>query len=183
MPFCPSCRDEFEDWVEICPDCNVDLVDELPSPTPKQPRYINEDLVTIAAFPYPGTAYIMSSKLEAAGIPSFVADARIVNINWMLYGAVGGVKLQVKESDAAEAIEILGLGNATNEGAISTGETCPKCGSEAIYYETFHARPMFIVWLLSYLALGSGSYGGFMLPFLKRKWKCRACGFQWKKRN
>jgi hypothetical protein len=36
MPFCPNCRDEFEDWVEICPDCRVALVDELP-PLPKTP--------------------------------------------------------------------------------------------------------------------------------------------------
>ena len=30
MPYCPKCRDEFEDWVKVCPDCNVTLVDELP---------------------------------------------------------------------------------------------------------------------------------------------------------
>jgi len=36
MPFCPNCRDEFEDWVEICPDCRVALVDE-PAPLPKTP--------------------------------------------------------------------------------------------------------------------------------------------------
>lgn len=36
MPFCPNCRDEFEDWVETCPDCKVSLVDEQP-PKPKTP--------------------------------------------------------------------------------------------------------------------------------------------------
>ena len=32
MPYCPKCRDEFQDWVEACPDCRVPLVDELPLP-------------------------------------------------------------------------------------------------------------------------------------------------------
>ena len=36
MPFCPNCRDEFEDWVKLCPDCHIALVNELP-PLPKTP--------------------------------------------------------------------------------------------------------------------------------------------------
>ena len=30
MPYCPQCRDEFQDWVETCPDCKVPLVNTLP---------------------------------------------------------------------------------------------------------------------------------------------------------
>ncbi|MDD5703251.1 MAG: hypothetical protein PHU23_14535 [Dehalococcoidales bacterium] len=31
MPYCPKCRDEFQDWVKVCPGCQVALVDELPA--------------------------------------------------------------------------------------------------------------------------------------------------------
>ena len=34
--FCPNCRDEFQDWVKMCPDCHVNLVDNLP-PSSKPP--------------------------------------------------------------------------------------------------------------------------------------------------
>jgi len=30
MPYCPQCRDEFQDWVKVCPDCKVALVEQLP---------------------------------------------------------------------------------------------------------------------------------------------------------
>ena len=180
MPFCPNCRDEFQDWVKVCPDCKVDLVEQLPSPPDtEKPYYIQTNLVTIASFPYPGEAYIMSSKLEAAGIWSFVADARIVNLNWMLCGAIGGVKLQVRENDAKEALEIL-QPKSESEIILCDEDRCPKCRSENIHYETFSLRPMYIVWLISYLFLGNGSYGGFILPFIKRKWRCGTCGYQWR---
>ena len=38
MPYCPQCRDEFQDWVKDCPDCNVALVKTLPSPPTKYKR-------------------------------------------------------------------------------------------------------------------------------------------------
>jgi hypothetical protein len=30
MPYCPKCKDGFQDWVKECPDCHVELVNELP---------------------------------------------------------------------------------------------------------------------------------------------------------
>jgi hypothetical protein len=39
MPFCPKCRDEFQDWVEVCPDCKSKLVDKLsPKKKPAKKR-------------------------------------------------------------------------------------------------------------------------------------------------
>jgi len=31
VPYCPKCREEFQDWVKVCPDCGVALVDKLPA--------------------------------------------------------------------------------------------------------------------------------------------------------
>jgi len=30
MPFCPNCRFEYKEGIEVCPDCGTDLVEELP---------------------------------------------------------------------------------------------------------------------------------------------------------
>jgi hypothetical protein len=185
MPFCPKCRDEFQDWVKVCPDCGVGLVDKL-QPIPKSVAsgeipVVPEKLVTIASFSHPEEAYIVSTKLESEGIRSFVADAHTVTANWLYSNAIGGVKVQVRESDAAEAARILRLAKQDIHAAISTGETCPKCNSADIHYETFSLRPVFVSWLLSFLTFGPE--GAFIFPFLRRKWKCRTCGHQWRNRS
>ena len=46
MPYCTKCHDEFQDWVKVCPDCNVALVDKLPNPPKRKKR--NESLIHIA---------------------------------------------------------------------------------------------------------------------------------------
>ena len=65
-------------------------------------------LVTVATFPFAPQAYFAKTLLDSADIECFVLDD---NVNRM-FGAVltpafGGVKLQVREEDAAEAEEIL----------------------------------------------------------------------------
>ena len=66
MPFCPKCRDEFEDWVEECPDCRVRLVDVLPEPSPElEVKVSSEPLVTVATFSYPLEAHLHRAKLES----------------------------------------------------------------------------------------------------------------------
>ena len=70
MPFCPKCRDEFQDWVEVCPDCGVALVDELPAP-PKPPKKegFDDRIMRIATAPNEAVAHIWAGILEEEGIP------------------------------------------------------------------------------------------------------------------
>lgn len=63
-----------------------------------------EKLVTIASHLPLTTAHLMSANLEAYGIWSFVA-----NENSAFAFASGGIKLQVRESDAEEARGILDM--------------------------------------------------------------------------
>ncbi|MDM8001207.1 MAG: DUF2007 domain-containing protein [Dehalococcoidia bacterium] len=185
MPFCPKCRDEFQDWVKTCPDCQVGLVEELPPPPPPQdnPRRVfaraepsANDLVTIATFSHPTEAYVPKSRLEAEGIPSFVADARTIDTYWLYSNAIGGAKLQVRQEDAEKALEILSLraeptiSMEEEFGKAREDEKCPNCGSLNIHYRRFDARWVFLSWLLL----------RFPLPFMKRKWECRDCGHTWR---
>jgi len=68
---------------------------------------MSQRLVTIATFSFPQEAYIFKTKLESQGIQSYVADEYIVTMMWLYSLAVGGVKLKVRASDEAKAIEII----------------------------------------------------------------------------
>jgi hypothetical protein len=64
-------------------------------------------LITIANFPYPIDANLAKSRLEAEGIDCVLTNEHIAGMNWYWPLAIGGVGLQVAESDAERAVEIL----------------------------------------------------------------------------
>ena len=70
MPFCPQCRDEFEDEVEVCPDCGATLVPELPRKTiPSAVNKLrNETLVYAATAPNELVGGFWRGILEDNGI-------------------------------------------------------------------------------------------------------------------
>jgi hypothetical protein len=171
MKFCPNCRGEFQDRAKVCHVCHVPLADSLPavqsSAAIAMPAYdhIRDGIVTIALFSFPQVARIYSAKLESEGISCFVADEYIVTMNWAYSNAIGWVRLQVLESDVAEARSALGWDPAVED----TREVCPQCGSSDTHDVIYPIN--FLLWLL----LG--------MLFLKRKLTCTVCGFQWKTRS
>ena len=102
MRYCPACRAEYAPGAERCHDCEVDLVDVLidDREAPKG-RF-----VTIAAYDTPVKASILASRLEAEGIECFLEDAETIAIHGLLAPAIGGVKVQVRESEAPRAAAI-----------------------------------------------------------------------------
>ncbi len=104
MPYCPECRDEFEDWVKECPDCKVKLVDELP-PLPEE-KMREGPLVHIATAPNEIEARLWKGILEDNGINSMIKVAESLN----LYLSPLALKhrLYVLEEDEEKAREILG---------------------------------------------------------------------------
>ena len=76
MPFCPRCRQEFQEWVEACPDCHVALLAALPiapgptsrrKPTGKSAR-ANDPLVLVATASNEPEARMWAEVLENNGI-------------------------------------------------------------------------------------------------------------------
>lgn len=65
--------------------------------------------VTVARSLIPADLYVLRARLEGDGIPSFVVDDNIVRMNSLWSVAVGGARLLVPQSLAAEAREIIGL--------------------------------------------------------------------------
>ena len=66
--YCPECRSEFRDEIEVCPDCEIALVAELPP----EPEFSEEDLVLIRETADVAVLPVIKSLLRAAEIPFFV---------------------------------------------------------------------------------------------------------------
>jgi hypothetical protein len=62
---------------------------------------------TVLTVSYPSEVAIIRGRLESEGIECFVQDELTVQVNPFYSNAVGGVKLQVRESDVPQAFEIL----------------------------------------------------------------------------
>ena len=139
-------------------------------------------LVTIRHFSYgsdpASKAELARIKLEANGIRGFLAGKNFVSMYWLLSCADRGVKLQVRESDAEKALEILGTDthiglNETEDNDMKPepiNPSCPNCGSNSIEYEGF-SRKLFYLGIL---------FLKFPIPFMRKKYKCNSCGEIWK---
>ena len=99
MLYCPNCRDQFEDWVKKCPDCQIKLVDRLPE-TKKE----NAPLVNLTTAPNEGIAVMWSDILKDNGVRSLIKNAAM-NIYVQTYGSP--YELYVLEPDIEKAKKIL----------------------------------------------------------------------------
>jgi transposase-like protein len=126
-----------------------------------------ENLVAVRTFLWVTEAEVAACTLRAHGIEPLVTDKGL--LSWCPYFslAVGGFRLKVKESDAANARQILRL--VCGEDVAD----CPNCGSTDVSTGWRSGRGMFIlsVW--------------FLVPHqpLKRAWSCESCGCKWKSRS
>jgi hypothetical protein len=192
VPFCPRCGSEYEAGVERCCDCNEVLVAHMPPENSdaagRHGDFMNGDeihggeqeipdrLIQIAVFNYPIEAHLCKTRLESEGIECFIAHEHFGNVH-LFPDESGAVRLQVRESDAAGAMQILeqeppvdteSAGNTGKEDMY--GPQCPRCGSPDV---SSRKRSPALV-LLSIPLLG------IPLLFVKTKWDCRGCWHTWK---
>jgi len=140
---------------------------------------MTDKLITIANFIEPFQANLARVKLESEGIKCFLGGENFVATYWLLSNADRGIKLQVRESDAKRALEILSSEEETGvqeTSAVSVpfeaaDPRCPKCSSENIEYERFSRKAFFLGIL----------FLRFPIAVPKRSNKCRDCGHVWKK--
>jgi hypothetical protein len=79
---------------------------------------MNDDLRTVATFATfatPSDAAIARNTLEAAGIRAAIADELTLTADPFLSGAVGFIKIQVREADLERAAEVLAEHGAPND--------------------------------------------------------------------
>jgi hypothetical protein len=125
MPFCPKCRDEFQDWAKTCPDCRVALVAELPpepEPTPKpghawtqtRSTKAKDELVILASASSDPEAKMWAGILEENGIQCMVKPYAPGGYNSAshtpfrtIWSTMVSFDVYVMESDVERAREIL----------------------------------------------------------------------------
>lgn len=65
MPYCPTCRTEYQSGIRRCVDCDAELVDALPEEEEQAP---DTGLVQLAVFPNAAEARLIQELLENNGI-------------------------------------------------------------------------------------------------------------------
>lgn len=65
------------------------------------------DWIIISTFTYPHEAHFAKAKLESEGIEVMLKDELTTQVNNFYSGAIGGVKLEVRNEDVKDAIKLL----------------------------------------------------------------------------
>jgi hypothetical protein len=130
---------------------------------------------TIRQYRDQAEAFMARSALESAGIGCYLRDENTIRMEWLWSNLMGGMRLQVAESDveAAEAI----LSQPIPASIAVAGELdyeqpqCPRCGSLNVSRESLDAK----VGAASILLLGFPVPS----PVERDAWRCANCGCTW----
>jgi len=124
----------------------------------------SESLVTIRRYPDIAQAMVPRSMLESAGLYCFLQDENFLRVDWGAGIALGGLRLQVRPEDVAQAEQLLGqpipeaIEYADAEDYIQPH--CPRCGSIKVTSPAIYE-------------LNS------QMPRGKESWRCDVCGCRW----
>jgi hypothetical protein len=150
---------------------HLECVDDA-APEPRQEMELR-DLVTVRQFRDLPEALLAKGSLESAGIECFLADDNLVRLDWFISNFIGGIKLNVRAPDAANAQKL--LDEPILEGLYVQGvglyeqPRCPKCQSLDVNFQELD-RP--IAYMSAFLRVP--------MPVQRPGWRCHACDAEWK---
>jgi hypothetical protein len=123
MPFCPSCKYEYEQGVGICPDCGVNLVEALEVEGPADIDEPEFDWVPMARIMSEQVAEMVVEAFQAKDIPAllisgtgYFGQAGVMGPS--SYQAIGGGYTILVSRDAVD--------DADKEGEVILGEEWQK---------------------------------------------------------
>lgn len=119
---------------------------------------------TIATFSKPEEAHLLRTRLEAAGIPAYIQDEHLIQMDWFYSNAIGGVRVQVADEDVDSVREFLAA-DSPQAPADAVDVVCPTCGSHNTAPDQLPRRIAF----LSMLVLS------FPFLFARNRWRCQSC--------
>jgi hypothetical protein len=73
VPYCANCKYEYRDGVTLCPDCDLPLVDKLPSGTAATSP--DQSWVAVCDIPNDFNSTLARGALESRNIPSIVMSS------------------------------------------------------------------------------------------------------------
>ena len=124
-------------------------------------------MITIARFSKIEEAYLLRLRLGAGDVDAFILDEYMIQMDWLISNAIGGVRVQIAEEDFERCKQILQEEPYDPDAAVIT--TCPYCQSEETERKEFTRR-------LSFLSM---FIFGCPLPVAKNKFGCKICGESW----
>ena len=134
-----------------------------------------DELITIAKFHNMGEAKLAQGKLKSAGIAAQLRDENMINLHMAI--AIGGIRLQVPDSQVVRALEVLDdyipEQSEADDSETDVIDCCPECESLEIR-EVGTEGPRQIALWSSAIPLPDFQQGE-----LLHRWKCLACGHQW----
>ncbi|MCL1944046.1 MAG: DUF2007 domain-containing protein [Candidatus Azobacteroides sp.] len=95
-----------------------------------------EKFITVLTFTFAYEVAIIRGRLESEGITCFVQDELTVQVLPFYSNAIGGVKLQVKDSDLSQAIEILKETGYIKEEDLQPSKESPRLNKHADNQQT-----------------------------------------------
>ncbi len=140
--------------------------------------------LTLMTFTFPTEAHVVKGFLESNGVETFLKDEMTVQVNNFYSNAIGGVKLQVNETDYDNGIQLLHEGGYLKDHSEDMGveikivetarfadqKTCPFCQSDNFGKSKKLSWPIVPLFLILNI----------MFPIYKPTFKCFDCGEEWK---
>jgi hypothetical protein len=142
-----------------------------PAQEPRQQMEMRE-LVTIRQFRDLPEALLAKGSLESSGIECFLADDNLVRLDWFISNFIGGIKLNVRPADVANAQQL--LDEPILEGLYVQGiglyeqPRCPQCQSLDVNFQELD-RP--IAYMSAFLRVP--------MPVQRPAWRCHTCDAEW----
>ena len=110
MPFCPKCEYEYKDSVKVCPECKVDLIEEMVQET-SETEYIELYMVSNRM-----EADVVISLLTEHNVGCLIRDLRLFPV-LPDFGRRARLRVAVPKSQAQEALKL--LKEAVEDGALT----------------------------------------------------------------
>ncbi|MCR4416876.1 MAG: DUF2007 domain-containing protein [Ignavibacteria bacterium] len=111
MKICPNCASEYEDSVNICSDCNVELVSKEEYEK-LESKY--SDWEEVFSSPQHYEAEMVKTNLESAGIEAMIFDQK--DSSFPLGGELGEIKVFVPKDKVEDARLIIEKLESQTEG-------------------------------------------------------------------
>jgi hypothetical protein len=123
--FCPNCRSEYRAGFTHCPDCDLDLVDELGPPPEAEPVGVKQGPRKLVEV-FLGRrvdADLLASLLESNGIPAYIQGAGASSLYPLQVGALGETRIKVEEPDVEDARTLI---DEASKGTYEIGDETPE---------------------------------------------------------
>lgn len=113
------------------------------------------------------SAHLVRHRLESEGIDTWIVDENMASVYPLYNQAIGGVKVAVRESEAAVATEIL---RDMESPAEAEALACPACGSTHVVDNPITYRWAVLLTLATF---------GLYIPVFYRRNRCQDCVRKW----